>query len=59
MENKYTMLMKITLINTGKVFNLSYKLNDSNRRVDPIVNGWESSGYIVNSFNFVPHVESV
>ena len=59
MENKYTMLMKITLINTGKVFNLSYKLNDSNRRVDPIVNGWESAGYIVNSFNFVPHAESV
>jgi hypothetical protein len=59
MENKYTMLMKITLIKTGKTFNLSYKLNDSNRRVDPIVNGWESAGYVVNSFNFVPHVESV
>ena len=59
MTNTYKMIMKITRLNTGETFNLSYKLNDSNRAPQPIVKGWESSGYIVNSFNFVPNVESV
>ena len=53
MKNTYTMLMKITRLKTGEIFNLSYKLDDSNRAPQPIVKGWESSGYIVNSFNFV------
>ena len=56
MENKYTMLMTIILIRTGESTNLTYRLNDSNRHVSPIVKGWEDAGYIVNNFNFVPHV---
>ena len=53
MKNTYKMVMKITSLKTGKLLELVYKLDDSNRAPQPIVKGWESAGYIVNSFNFV------
>ena len=53
MKNTYKMVMKITSIKTGKLLELVYKLDDSNRAPQPIVKGWQAAGYIVNSFNFV------
>ena len=52
-ESGYSMTMIIQNEKTSKVSTLFYRLDDSNRSIDPIVKGWEESGHTVLSINFV------
>jgi len=52
-ESGYSMTMIIQNEKTSKISTLYYRLNDSNRSIDPIVKGWEESGHTVLSRNFV------
>ena len=49
----YSMTMIIQNEKTSKISTLFYRLDDSNRSIDPIVKGWEESGHTVLSINFV------
>jgi hypothetical protein len=49
----YSMTMIIQKGDEGKSSTLFYRLDDSNRSIDPIVKGWEESGHIVLSISLV------
>jgi len=49
----YRMTMVIKKIKTDEDSTWSYRLDDNNNKIDPIIEGWEAAGYIVLSVNFV------
>ena len=51
--NGYSMNVVIQKGEMGKSSTLFYRLDDSNRSIDPIVKGWEESGHIVLSISLV------
>jgi hypothetical protein len=51
--NGYSMTLVMQREDTGKVSTLFYRLDDTNNAIDPIVKGWEDSGFIVESISFV------
>ena len=51
--NGYSMNVVIQKGEMGKSSTLFYRLDDTNNKIDPIIEGWEAAGYIVLSVNFV------
>ena len=52
-ENGYSMTVVMQKGEEGKVSTLFYRLDDTNALIDPIIEGWETAGYIIVSINFV------
>jgi len=52
-ENGYSMTVVMQKGEGGKVSTLFYRLDDTNALIDPIIEGWETAGYIIVSVNFV------
>mgnify|MGYP003147844454 FL=1 len=52
-ENGYSMTVVMQKGEMGKSSTLFYRLDDTNSKIDPIIEGWEEAGYIVLSVNFV------
>lgn len=51
--NGYSMTIVMQKGEEGKVSTLFYRLDDTNALIDPIIEGWETAGYIIVSVNFV------